>query len=378
MRIGLLTTLSTNIGDDFIREGLLYCVRAAKPEAAVRCAVNKHRPSTVYPVWHPLRYLVPDKPLYHYSALERRCAGLVRRLARLGGSRFDSCDLIIQCGAPVFWPEFVLSEWHTPIWEHILSRLSERKAILNLAGGSCYPWLSQPDSFANPADKAGAELMLDSCRLTTVRDALALKLVESIGRRARLIPCSASLAARASGVDAADDTANKVALNLMAIGGHWHWGQSIDPERWRSVVVDLTRRLLNRHQLIFLCHDAKEAAYARDLGFNIPVVQPATPTEYFQFARQIKAAVVNRLHAAVGLAGMGIPSVAVGVDTRMLMVRQFDLPIHYVSEVTAEELEAELNTALSRRNEEKKRLHDLCENIFAQYVEALRGSLSSD
>ncbi len=40
-----------------------------------------------------------------------------------------------------------------------------------------------------------------------------------------------------------------------------------------------------------------------------------TPQEYFEAVTTAKAALCNRMHAAVGLAGLGIPAIAVGSDT---------------------------------------------------------------
>ena len=56
LRVGLITTLSTNIGDDFIRTGLLRVVREVFAGKEIEfVSINKHKPYTIYPKWHPVR-----------------------------------------------------------------------------------------------------------------------------------------------------------------------------------------------------------------------------------------------------------------------------------------------------------------------------------
>ena len=50
IRVGLFTTLYTNLGDDLVREGVCQVLRAAlKAQTVEFLAVNKHRPLTAYP-----------------------------------------------------------------------------------------------------------------------------------------------------------------------------------------------------------------------------------------------------------------------------------------------------------------------------------------
>ena len=58
VRIGLITTLNRNIGDDFIRDGIVQLMLQVFAGRDVRfVTVNKHTPWSVYPGWHPLRWL---------------------------------------------------------------------------------------------------------------------------------------------------------------------------------------------------------------------------------------------------------------------------------------------------------------------------------
>ena len=131
MRVGLLTTLNTNIGDDFIREGICLVLREVFRGHEVEFVpVNKHQPSTVYTGWHliHLRRITRYLPRWRY-----RVTGLVERtVKRPKLSRFDSCDLIVQCGTPVLWQHCHLCEWADLIWHQVIGRLSQSIPVLNL------------------------------------------------------------------------------------------------------------------------------------------------------------------------------------------------------------------------------------------------------
>lgn len=54
MKIGLISTINTNIGDDFIRQGIcLLLKKVFKNHEIEFININKHTPLTVYPKWHP-------------------------------------------------------------------------------------------------------------------------------------------------------------------------------------------------------------------------------------------------------------------------------------------------------------------------------------
>src|SRR2546427_10701882 len=103
LRVGLLTTIGNNIGDDFIREALVGVVGRLAADRPVHLEmVNKHEPHTVYRSWHPIRlsYAEGFRPRANTGPLRRR---IERWLPPLGFSRFDACDVVVQCGTPVIW-----------------------------------------------------------------------------------------------------------------------------------------------------------------------------------------------------------------------------------------------------------------------------------
>lgn len=372
IRVGLITTLGTNIGDDFIREGICRVVRRVFDGQKVRFVpVNKHRPLTAYPGWHPARLAALARRLPRGRAAASRLVG--RMASPLGRSVLDGCRLIVQCGAPVFWPGCHRCEWAGPLWRDVVGRLHARVPVLNLAAGSCYPWQSQPDEITDGNDARFLRSILGWCRLTTVRDALAQRLCAHLGARVPMIPCAALLAAGAA--QRADGGGARVLMNFMDGGGHYEWGQGIDPAEWTGTARALVGRLKAWHSVAFLCHDKAEFDRAGELDPELPRVWPKTVEEYFRLCSGAGAAVCNRMHAAVGLAGMGIPSVAVGTDTRLLMVDALGLPCFYVTKTNVELLEDAVEGLLSARESERDRLLALRSETWDRYVEAVSGEV---
>lgn len=375
LRIGLITTLDTNIGDDFIREGICLVLQELFEGRTLEFrAVNKHQPLSVYPAWHPVRLV---------EALDRRLPRgrdrlpryAARLFHRLGLSRFDDCDLIIQCGTPVIWPGCSRCEWAEPLWDQVVGRLSRGGIpVLNLGAGSCYPWEQQPEQVSPEPDVAYLRRILGYCRVTTVRDRLARRLFERLGHACDFIPCPALLAGRPfrkAGVQG-----DLLVINFMEGAGHYNWEQGIDSPAWRKLVQTLLQRLGRQHPLAFLCHNQREYEVASLLDPAIPRFLPRNSQEYFALAARAKLALCNRLHAAIAFAGIGVPSVSVGRDTRLLMVEAVDLPCFYVKEVTLEKLEDAIHQILMNLDGERDRLLGISEHTWHRYRDAVEQALA--
>ncbi|HAO93566.1 MAG: hypothetical protein A2X99_05495 [Deltaproteobacteria bacterium GWB2_55_19] len=369
MKIGLITTLNTNIGDDFIREGIRHLLGDAfKGKKVEFIPINKHNPFSVYPAWHPARLA------HRFSGvpLAGRLLGKhAERLAStLGRSFFDDCGLIVQCGAPVVWPDCHKSEWAGPLWTQVIGRLFNRVPVLNLAAGSCYPWEKQPDRLDNRGDLKFIKEILGYCRLTTSRDRLVQRLFASAGSDTQFIPCSAFLAARNKA-----EKGDLILINYMKGAGHYDWAQSVDADKWEKTVIGLINRLGGRHKLAFICHNEAEMEEAKTLAPDLPRLFPKSIEEYFSVTANAKGALCNRMHASVGMAGQGIPSIAVGTDTRLLMVKALGLNAFYVKDADIDMLEQNLETMLSLGNSEKERLLSLRAETRKRYLEAIKGAL---
>lgn len=372
VRIGLITTLDTNIGDDFIRVGLCRVLERIFADRKVEfVAVNKHRPYTAYGPLHPVQIA----RLANYLPLGKRRVGdaVQSLLGTPSLSRFENCAAVVQCGAPVLWPQCSRCEWAEPLWHQIVGRIHERIPVLNLAAGSSYPWENQPTNVTDDGDARFLRAIHSYCRLTTVRDPLSRALFEGLGCEVQHIACSALLAAGESSAPLNKD--GVVLINYMSGGGHYDFGQSVDANHWRDTMRTTVERLSTRHRVAFICHNQAEADAAANLAPEILRYWPRTVEEYFSIAAGAKAGIFNRMHASVALAGMGIPSIAIGTDTRLLMVQHLGLPCHFVKEAPADVLEAELEHLLSTASEEQERLRNLRRETFDEYSQRVSAAL---
>jgi len=368
MRIGLITTLKTNIGDDLIREGIcLLFQEAFKGHQIQFISVNKHIPMSVYPFWHPVHL----EKITRFLPMGRfRIGQFIKRFAiKLKRTRFDGCQLIVQCGAPVLWPNCHLCEWAEPLWYQVVGRLSESLPVLNLAAGSCYPWERQPFRISDHGEAQFLKKILGYCQMTTVRDPLAQNLFTSLGEDTTLIPCSAFLAGR--GKVNNRHHGKIVLINYMSGAGHYDWNQGINPYHWRNTVTALIGQLRKRHPLAFLCHNESEYHMAQELAPEIPRLFPKTVGEYFDLVSNARVAICNRMHASVGLAGLGIPSIAVGTDTRLLMVNTIGLPSFYVKEMNLNQIEQGLEDLIRDLPKERERLLTLQSETWNRYLEII-------
>jgi hypothetical protein len=371
LKVGLITTLDRNIGDDLIREGVKRVVAAAMGGREIEWVmVDKHWPLTVYPEWHPVR-LALRLP---------RGKGPAQSLARtllhpLPFSRFDACDLVVQCGAPVLWPGSHRSEWAGPLMREVVGRVAARGIpVMNLAAGSCYPWEARAERIDDPAEAAYVRRSLADCRLTTARDTLARALYASVGGDVPLLRCTAFVAPR--GHAAAERDERLVLVNYMAGAGHYDWDQAVDGGGWEATMRTVVARLKERRRVAFLCHTDREHELAGRLDPTLPRLLPRTPREYFAAVSGAAGAVCNRMHASVALAGMGIPSVAIGTDTRLLMVDAVDVPALYVKDATAERVLDELEAGIARGGEARDRLLAASDETWSAYVTAVGAALA--
>lgn len=362
MKIGLITTLDTNIGDDFIRLGIQRVLRTVFPGSEPGWVMlNKHRPKMVWPLWHPCRHM----PLW--------APRLRRAFRHAGGSRFHGCDAIVQCGAPVIWNGCARCEWNLPVWQDVVRDLHERIPVVNLAIGSAYSLSAIPERIRSEADRAFIRSILGYCRLTTARDALAQKLVAELGGDIPLVPCSAGLAFDVPDAPADGDL---VLVNYMFKAGHYDFTNDIDGAQWEHVAATVLAHVARRFNVVFICHNQKEMDLAAQRFPQYKSVLPASVADYEQLARTGCLGLFNRLHAAVACAGMGIPSVAVGNDTRTMMVEEYGVPVFDVRRCSAEDLIEAFEGLVQRRQEERERLLALRKSVSEQYAALVQQAMA--
>jgi hypothetical protein len=238
-----------------------------------------------------------------------------------------------------------------------------------------YPWERQPSNIDNADDARYLKNILSYCRITTVRDKLLQNLFRGLGSDCPFIPCPAFLAGQQFIPPPVGG--DLFLINYMEGGGHFDMQQQIDAAAWRDTVKSIVQNVKRKHPVLFLCHDQKEYELAATIDPSLPRALPTTPHEYFSLLTRAKMGLCNRLHASMAFAGLGIPSLAVGTDTRLLMVDGIALPILYVKDATQDRVETMLNCILENIAGERERLLSLREKTKSEYTGAVERALSA-
>lgn len=377
MKIVLISTKDTNIGDDLIRRGVQRLLTAALPDRSIEWdVVNKHQPWTVY-----TRNSMADAAIQRLPRGKRHTTIALRHASRTLGvpTVFTDADLIVQCGTPVMWPGVHRSEWQVPIWEESLGR-SNRPPLLNLSGGSCFPWTAERPIQLAFEDDAALRMMLNRSDLVTTRDPLAKQIFEQLGGTASLHSCAA---VHSGGGRVSTDAGDTLIINVMPRGGHFDWNQKLDGERWLRAVDEVVRVRAKQNTLLFLCHSADELELAERRWPGHEAVLPTTTEQYLDVAQRGRTALVNRMHAAVTLAGLGVPAIAIGTDTRLLMVEQTGQDIAYVGDADGDNLLAGLELIDDQLTDRRAMLLEREQSSFDAHLatltqsEVLTGALSA-
>jgi hypothetical protein len=325
-KVGLISTINTNIGDEFIRDGVLEILETAGVvcEESTISIFNKHQPWTMFPRNHPARY-----SYFFGKYFGRGTRRAVNILSRIPGSLLDGQDLIVQCGTPIIWANAEkTAEWGIPFWRNIAPRVSKRIPIWNLGGGSCYSYKNPPTELPS-TDLPFAQLLVNNSSILTVRDELAAQLLSPVARRTiPVIECPALLAGQRFAPPCSDPE-NLIVLNVMNGAGHFDYENEIESEKWFRQIDALIESYKADHRFLFVCHDDKEFSLAKSRWKSFDVFKASSPSDFFGTVKTAKFGVVNRLHAAVGMAGLGIPCIAVGTDTRMMMASKIGITTIY-------------------------------------------------
>lgn len=353
MKVAFITTVGHNVGDDFVRDGIAHLLSQACGPLSVRL-VHKHFPVTARPGAERLHLQPVIRVLRRLRGFrgDRLSRWLdARPLPRHGDAVMD-CDLLVQCGAPVYWLNASHAsqdnEWYGPLVQRRWRRREPRPPLLNLAAGACQPFDSDGSEFATaPATQAFIRTFFAECALTTVRDELSSRILAGAGLEVPRLPCTSLFARHWHGIAAAP--AEFVALNFMPRGGHYDFEDLGDCTAWRVEFSKVLETLRRTERCVIVCHDREEEAFAFR---EFPQVERFFSTEhadYLRFYARARCGVFNRVHGAFALASFGRPAVIVGADSRARMGDVIGLPVLPVHGVTV----AAILAALSRiRGEE--------------------------
>lgn len=378
--LALISHRFGNIGHTFMAVGMEEIARQAFGSEVEIVHFEQHRFFDLHPWYHPLRLT----DLFRHGRLN----SLRMALSSEQACRFfwpqcrdlRSFMLAINCGGPSISLGVGSSPEMRLMFLYKLGAFSAQNVpVLDLGVGSGSFPIERPPGPAreifSSIDHDYFQRLFAATTMTTVRDPLAQRLLAELGREAPLIPCAALIAGRQLErfVASAPKTDRKLILiNFQKYGANEDWGQAVDPNLWASTVRELIRRLSPRHDIAFLCHNTLESKLAESLEPQLPRHLPNSIEEYGRLISRAKVGLVSRIHAAIPLAGIGVPSLVVGTDCRLGTIDVMGLPTRFVKEVTADFLEATLEDLMQKAPREAERLQNLREETALRYTKIFR------
>lgn len=267
------------------------------------------------------------------------------------GDAILDAELVVQCGTPFYfavpkkalyqpyWPERTCAgaSWIGPIWRDRIAAIHDRVPVLNLAAGSAQLWGSDGREVARDrACRAFIESAHEMCRLTTVRDSVAVKILDRLKLKAPLLPCTSIFARDRLGIQPADP--GLVCLNYMPRAGLYLPQKRRQVERWRETFLAVFEHFRARGPVVVTCHADHDVEAVRGMVDERYVVASRDYVELLKLYAHCRVGLFNRVHAAMIVASFGRPVVCVGTDTRMLMLEPLGMPFVHVDEATPERL----------------------------------------
>jgi hypothetical protein len=321
-KICLISTLHHNVGDDFVREGIIWLVRQVLGEVSFDI-VHKHFPLTVRGAgWDSLdrlaRVWLPrsDLRLWLSRALDRLPVN--PRTDRLLTS-----DWVIQSGAPVYWKNRYSrcsdSEWFQPLVTKRWAGMQPPVPLLNLGAGACLAPGSDGSEVVNDIScREFIQQLTSYAALTTVRDPLAGEILRQCGHTVPVLSCPSLFSPQAAGIVA--QAGEFVALNYMAAGGHYDLAPAgpLLAQKWEATFIRLAREVASQYPCVMICHNRKELADAARLLPEFPRFYSTSWRDYLDWYSRCHFAIVNRVHGAMAAAALGKRVLLIGNDTRVL------------------------------------------------------------
>ena len=375
LKVCFITTVGRNPGDAFIRLGLEYLVRQSLPVYRA-LYVDKHDLRTLQLEWD---YLIRQPEAVR---------GLLARWLRFRGATsnaLEAADVIFQAGTPFYYrlpvagppprvSTSITTDWIRDIWLDRLLRNGTKAKVAIVGVGTCQAFHSDGAEIAEDGELAAfVRQTVNLASVTTVRERIAARVLGMLGCECALLPCPAVFAPDAQ--PGTHPTRRFVVMNYLPSGGHYELGQSIDSQQWRDTFVATYHRIVAHERVVVVCHAAKDLLETRKILPGCETFFSARPEDYIRMYSGAKYGIVNRVHAAVLMAGFGCPAVVVGNDTRALMAEELGLPVLFVNDATEEQLLGHLASFDRDADAWEERLLVAKEAARKAYVDLLRRAL---
>jgi hypothetical protein len=338
MRVSYITTVSHNVGDDFVREGILFLIKKIFGETS-NSFIHKHIPVTAR----------PEMEWYYNSGLSKLLDKMPRARGMYWSKILDilplnpktdkilTTDLLVQSGAPVYWKGAQNNEWYDPIIRRRFMKMVNRPPFINIGVGTCLPYNSLGEEIlSSPECISYIKKLHAISNVTTLRDSISRSILNQIGLDAPVMPCPSIFARDNLGISSHDP--EYVVLNFMRLGGHYDFAQNIDRLKWNKIFLSFYNAVKGHSPIIFSCHNEQEYYLVTNLFPDAKCFIGKTAGDYLDFYSRAKFFVGCRVHGAFATASFGRPAFVIGNDTRASMVKEIGLDHIFVKEIDSESL----------------------------------------
>jgi len=372
-QIALLSHRFGNIGHNFMALGAQAAAKEAFGSSVNITHFEQHHPFSIYPQGNILRII--DKIPHGKAAILRRYLGK-RSVYQKNWEKISNMDfdLAVACGGP----NLVSGAAHTPEMRLMMLHFNgafkhSGVPLLDAAVGSGFPMERIPEKLSSDDEDFYREAASYTSEIS-VREPTAARLYKSLGVKTDVVPCIAVGSGRyfeavGKAVAAKDVSRDLVVINFQEKGSNSDHNQGVDAVEWMNLVRNVIKDLLSAgEKILLLCHSSYELKLARKIAPELQAVFPQTEEQYAKVIMRAKVGFVSRIHAAVALAGIGIPSLVVGNDTRLGTTEQFGLPSIFTKEITREQAVQTILKLIEDKDDEHERLIQLREDTISTYA----------
>jgi hypothetical protein len=365
-KICFITTVNHNVGDDFVREGIIFLLNQKFKDSVLNFdVIHKHSPITARHGFEWFRNYKLSKYVDQFLPLS------------ITKDRVLEADILVQSGAPVYWchpkthgPHCSFNEWFRPIIKRRYLKTASKVPFLNLAAGTCQRYDSDGSEFDSCKSCQDYIQELQSLtKVTTLRDKLAKRILNNMGFDAPVIPCSSIFARESFGIEPKNP--EYVALNYMKGGAHYVFGQKIEFEKWKNCFKSFYEQISKFEQCVFVCHNQDEVNNAKRIDFHANIFISNNYKDYIRFYAKTKFGIMNRIHGAFLIASFGRPAVLVGNDSRVKMAEEIGLPYIFVNYVNLIWLLEQYEYLKNGADNYLERFNGIKKKAYLDYQEAL-------
>lgn len=359
LRIALITTRQTNVGDDFIRDGLIYLLKSTIERKIKFYYINKHKPETASFI---IETLLKYKIIQFFN----------HKFFNWIPNKISCSDLTIISGAPVYWihPGHTIcsnNEWYKPLIKNIVQK--KGVILFNIGGGTSQEYYSEGDEFFNDNEVISYIKELHSTsKITIVRDSLSAEVLEKMGLDRFLLACPSIFVKEKYQFTNAKEY---IVLNYMKGGGHYDFSNTIDFKKWEHTFKNFYNSIkMTNKNIVFVCHNLEEVNNAREFDKDANIFYSKNYVKYFEFYSKARFGIVNRVHSAFVMASYESPSIIIGSDSRAKMAEMIGLKSFFVNDIDSHLLKNEFDRLLND-NSYHLTIKEIKQKTFINYKEIL-------